>query len=70
MLNYVAYSLIHYLIADVFKDKQQTLVEGLGSILVRTPKLASSALIPKMHGFLSLIGIDLPKHVYLNWFFL
>lgn len=69
MLNYVAYSLIHYLIADVFKDKQQTLVEGLGSILVRTPKLASSALIPKMHGFLSLIGIDLPKHVYLNWFF-
>jgi ABC-type uncharacterized transport system permease subunit len=69
MLNYVSYSLIHYFIADVFKDKQQQLVEGLGSVLVRTPKLAASALIPKMHGFLALFGIQLPKHVYLNWFF-
>ncbi|WP_213974617.1 ABC transporter permease [Tepidanaerobacter acetatoxydans] len=69
MLNYVAYSLIHYLIADVFRDRHQSLIEGLGSVLVRTPKLAESALIPKMHGFLALFGVELPKHVYLNWFF-
>ncbi len=69
MLNYVAYSLIHYFIADVFKDRQQSMIEGMGSVLVRTPKLAVSANIPKMHGFLSLFGIQLPKHVYLNWFF-
>ncbi|MDD4568800.1 MAG: ABC transporter permease [Tepidanaerobacteraceae bacterium] len=69
MLNYVAYSLIHFLIADVFRDRQQSLVEGLGSVLVRTPKLAASAVIPKMHGFLAFFGVQLPKHVYLNWFF-
>lgn len=62
MLNYISYSLIHYLISEVFIDRTQKL-------LIRTPKLLPTALIPKLHGFLSLFGIELPKHVYLNWFF-
>ncbi|ERM93308.1 sugar ABC transporter permease [Caldanaerobacter subterraneus subsp. yonseiensis KB-1] len=62
MLNYISYSLIHYLISEVFRDRSQKL-------LIRTPRLVESALIPKLHGFLSLFGIELPKHVYLNWFF-
>ncbi|MCG0275177.1 MAG: ABC transporter permease [Thermosediminibacteraceae bacterium] len=69
MLNYISYSLIHYLIADVFLDRSQKLVEGLGGILTRTPKLPPSALMPKLHVFLGLFGIQLPRHVYLNWFF-
>lgn len=69
MLNYISYSLIHYFIADIFKDKSQKMVEGLGSVLVRTPKLAPSALIPRLHEFLQVFGVTLPKHVYLNWFF-
>lgn len=69
MLNYISYSLIHYLIADVFLDRSQKLIEGLGGILARTPKLPPSALMPKLHGFLGLFGIQLPRHVYLNWFF-
>lgn len=62
MLNYIAYSLIHYLISEIFIDRSQKL-------LIRTPKLAPSALMPKLHGVLALFGIELPKHVYLNWFF-
>lgn len=69
MLNYISYSLIHYLIADVFMDKQQGLAPGVGNPLIRLPKIAPTALMPKMHGFLSFFGIDLPDHVYLNWFF-
>ncbi|ADL07362.1 ABC transporter permease [Thermosediminibacter oceani] len=69
MLNYISFSLIHYLIADVFMDRSQKLLEGLGSMLARTPKLPPSALMPKLHGFLGLFGIELPRHVYLNWFF-
>ncbi|TYP56104.1 ABC transporter permease [Thermosediminibacter litoriperuensis] len=69
MLNYISYSLIHYLIADVFMDRTQKLLDGLGSMLARTPKLPPSALMPKLHGLLGLFGIELPRHVYLNWFF-
>ncbi|MCF6097749.1 ABC transporter permease [Thermovorax subterraneus] len=69
MLNYISYSLIHYLIADLFIDRSQKLIQGLGSILARTPKLSPSAMMPKLHGFLGLFGLQLPRHVYLNWFF-
>lgn len=69
MLNYIAFSLIHYLIADVFIDKQQGLMPGVGNPLIRLPKIAPSALMPRMHGFLAMFGVDLPRHVYLNWFF-
>lgn len=69
MLNYIAYSLIHYLITDIFMDNDQHIPEGTGSPLIRTPKLLASVLMPKMQGFLSLFGIDLPNYVYLNWFF-
>ncbi|KYO66498.1 ABC transporter permease [Thermovenabulum gondwanense] len=62
MLNYISYSLIHFLISEVFLDRSQKL-------LIRTPKLLSTALIPKLHGLLALFGVNLPKHVYLNWFF-
>lgn len=70
MLNYIAYSLIHYLIADVFLDRYQNIPEGVGSPLIRTPKLAEGVLMPKLHGFLSYFGIDLPSYVYLNWLFI
>jgi len=69
MLNYISLSLIHYFIADLFLDRNQKVVLGLGSTLIRMPKIMPSALMPKMHGFLSLFGINLPNHVYLNWFF-
>jgi len=69
MLNYIAYSLIHYFIADLFMDRNQKVPEGLGSPLIRTPHFAETALMPKLHGFLSFFGIDLPNYVYLNWFF-
>ncbi len=69
MLNYIAYSLIHYLVADKFMDTNQNIPEGLGSPLIRTPKLAEEALMPKLHGFAALFGIDLPNYIYVNWFF-
>ncbi len=68
MLNYVSFSLIHYLIADVFMDKQQGLAPGVGNPIIRLPKIAATAVMPKMHSFLSNFGINLPQHVYLNWF--
>ena len=70
MLNYIAYSFIHYLITDVFMDHNQNIPEGMGSPLIRTPKLFESVLMPKLHGLLSVFGIDLPNYVYLNWFFI
>ena len=70
MLNYVAYSLIHYLITEVFMDHNQNIPAEMGSPLIRTPKLAASVLMPKLQGVLSLFGIDLPHYVYLNWFFI
>ncbi|MFY9187967.1 MAG: ABC transporter permease [bacterium] len=69
MFNYISYSLIHYFIADLFLDRTQKLVMGLGSPLMRMPKLLPTALMPRLHGFLALFGLTLPKHVYLNWFF-
>lgn len=70
MLNYVAYSLIHYLITDVFLDRNQKIPEGLGSPLIRTPKFAETVMMPKLNGLLGLLGIDMPDYVYLNGFFL
>ena len=70
MLNYIAYSLIHYLISEVFLDINQNIPEGLGSPRIRTPKFAESVMIPKLHEFLGLFGIDLPNYVYLNWSFM
>jgi simple sugar transport system permease protein len=45
------------------------MLQGLGSPIVRMPKILPSALMPRMRDFLNLFGLDLPKHVYLNWFF-
>lgn len=70
MLNYVSYSLIHYLIAELFLDRNQNIPAGLGAPLIRTPKVADSVLMPKLHGLLDLVGVDLPNYVYLNWFFI
>jgi ABC-type uncharacterized transport system permease subunit len=69
MLNYIAYSLIHYLITEVFLDRNQNIPEGMGSPLIRTPKFAESVMIPKLHDLVGLFGIDLPNYVYLNWSF-
>ncbi|WP_245984595.1 ABC transporter permease [Biomaibacter acetigenes] len=69
MLNYISFSFIHYFIADLLMDKSQKMLQGLGSPIVRMPKILPSALMPRMRDFLNLFGLDLPKHVYLNWFF-
>lgn len=70
MLNYVAYSLFHFLITDVFLDRNQKIPEGLGSPLIRTPKFVETVMMPKLNGLFSWIGIDMPNYVYLNGFFL
>lgn len=70
MLNYVAFSLIHYFIADVFIDRDQGVLPGLGSPRVRMPKLEPTALMPTLHPLARLLGWTLPGHVYLNGFFL
>lgn len=70
MLNYVSYSLIHYLITDVFLDRNQKIPEGLGSPLIRTPKFAETVMMPKLNSAFSLVGIDMPDYVYLNGFFI
>lgn len=68
MLNYVAASLVHWLIADVFLDKSQVVgVGGMGSPRVRMPLIQPSARIPTMHGFFAHFGINFPSHVYVNW---
>ena len=69
MLNYVALSLLHYLVADLFMDRAQNIPGGLASPLIRTPLFAETALAPKMHGFFQLLGLEIPDYISLNWFF-
>lgn len=69
MLNYVAFSLLHYLVADLFMDRNQSIPVGLASPLIRTPLFADTALAPKMHSFFRLFGLDIPEFISLNWFF-
>jgi simple sugar transport system permease protein len=70
MLNYIAYSLLHYLVADVFMDKNQHIPEGVGTPLIRTPYIAPTAVMPKLQALFSLFGVQMPDYVYLNWFFI
>jgi len=67
MMNYIAFALIQWLIADVFIDRAQSTFMGLGSPRVRTPLLPDSAHIPTLHGLLRLFGVELPSYVYVNW---
>ncbi len=69
MMNHIAYALVLFFITSVFLDTEQEMVKGLGSPQVRMPKLLETARMPTMHGFLETLGIELPRHVYLNWFF-
>ena len=69
MLNYVAFSLLHYLVADVFMDRNQNIPAGLGSPVIRTPLFDSSVMAPKLHGFFRLLGIDIPEYISVNCFF-
>lgn len=69
MLNYISFSIIHYFITDLLMDKSQKMLNGLGNPLVRMPKLLPTALMPRMRDFLNIFGFNIPKHVYLNWFF-
>jgi len=68
MMNYVAQHLVHWLVADVFMDKMQMPIPGLGSPRVRTPLVQPSAMMPRLHGLLAALGVELPKHTYVNWF--
>lgn len=71
MMNYVAFSLMHWLIANVFLDKSQVIgVGGYGSPRVRMPVIEASARIPTMHSFFAHFGINFPKYVYVNWLLL
>ena len=68
MMNYVAFSLMHWLIANVFLDRGQIVgAGGYGSPRVRMPIIEASARIPTMHGFFAHFGINFPKYVYVNW---
>ena len=69
MFNYVAYSLLQYLVTDLFMDRNQNIPSGLASPLIRTPHFAQTALAPKMHGFFRFFGLDIPDFISLNWFF-
>ena len=65
MLNFVASSLLLWLLADVFRDPTQ----GGSTPRVRMPEIAASARIPRMHDFLAALGITLRPSVALDWFF-
>ncbi|HEY8416062.1 MAG TPA: ABC transporter permease [Thermaerobacter sp.] len=66
MLNFIATSLLLWLLADVFRDPAQ---EGGSTLRVGMADLPSSARIPRMHGFLAALGIHLRPSVALDWFF-
>ncbi|GAB6876363.1 ABC transporter permease [Thermaerobacter litoralis] len=65
MLNFIATSLLLWLIGDVFRDPTQA-----GTTRVRMPEIAASARIPRIHGLAELLGIHLRPSVALDWFFL
>jgi len=69
MMNHISYALVHFFVATVFFDRNQNIVKGYGSPQMRMPKIAGTALMPELHGLLDVFSIELPKHVYLNWFF-
>ncbi len=72
MMNSVAFSMVHWLIY-VFLDVEQTTVPGMGSPRMRTPLVLATAKMPTMHAvlnpLLSPLGLEIPNHVYLNYFF-
>lgn len=70
MMNYVAASLLHWLIADVFMDRNQQLPAGIGNPIVRTPIFSPEVSAPPIHGLLALFGLEVPRHVAVNVFFL
>ncbi|MEW6724183.1 MAG: ABC transporter permease [Bacillota bacterium] len=67
MTNYIGLNLIHYLLTGPLLDRNQ--VTGFGGKIMRTPFIAESAQMPKLHGLFSLFSIKLPGYIYLNWFF-
>jgi len=72
MMNSVAFSMVHWLIY-VFLDVEQTTVPGMGSVRMRTPLVLATAKMPTMHSLLNPLlaplGLEVPRHVYLNYFF-
>lgn len=65
MLNFVAASLLLWLIGDVFRDP----VQGGSTPRVRMPEIAPGARIPRIHGLAEALGIHLRPSVALDWFF-
>jgi len=63
MLNYIALSLIHYLIVDIFVDKNQSI-----NPIMKMPAIAATAKIPTLHSLFAAVGIQIPHYVYPNWF--
>ena len=68
LLNYVAFSLLHWLVADVFLDRNQQIPAGLGSPLIRTPLFDAAVAAPKLHGLLRLLGLEVPDFIAVNLF--
>ena len=68
LLNYVAFSLLHWLVAEVFMDRNQQIPAGLGSPLIRTPLFDAAVAAPKLHGLLGLLGLDVPEYIAVNLF--
>ena len=68
LLNYVAFSLLHWLVAEVFLDRNQQIPAGLGSPLIRTPLFEATVAAPKLHGLLRLLGLEVPDFIAVNLF--
>lgn len=66
MLNFIASALLLWLLADVFRDPT-----ARASYVVRVgmADIPPTALIPRMHPFLSSLGLELRPSVPLDWFF-
>lgn len=64
MLNYIAVSLLHYLLTGPFLDQNQV---GVSQRIMRTPYLAATAQMPGIQPILGFLGIKLPQYVHLNY---
>lgn len=64
MFNYIAGSLLHFLLTGPLLDTNQV---GSTQRIMRTPFILPSAKVPTLHGLLRLVGIPMPEYVYVNW---
>jgi simple sugar transport system permease protein len=64
MFNYIAGSLLHYLLTGPLLHTNQV---GVSQRIMRTPFVLPTAHVPTLHGLFRLIGINMPQYVHANW---